>query len=596
MKLRKLNITYCNVRLFSLLVLIVVGLSNKLLFAKTYKVGEDQKFKTIQSTLSLSKSGDTVLVFEGIYHESVVIPRSGSKGEPIVILTNPGDKVILDGSIILTGWEKCKSLQHAQRNPNWENIYWINAPKGSNRLSLNLFQNDLRLFVAQMPEAINPFYDENTTEWIKSSTEKNSYTHSSIIDKENLTQAENDFWNGAYAKIVSGNNEVFIQKIVSYSASENQITFEPLNADTVELEPGKDVYAISNHLSLVDKPGEIYFDEVRRKIFIIPFDTTSVNKSITASTKQYAFKVKDKSNIIIDGFVIQKYFGVSIDLKNCSNIQIRNCEIRDGIIKEDGGIGPSIYAKKASYCIVDSCFIHHNKHVRGIIFSDGHHNIIINSRFTHTGGTAIDYYGESNSSLIGNYLYDCIGQHANGLTCYLGCKNILIQNNIVINSNIGLTFYDIDGLKVVNNIFHGVDKYPPAACWEQNNNTSTTNVFFYNNILIGSGKRHIGLFSLSTLPSLTMKNNIMDGNVFANENISHNLYTALAEGQDKSEVGAIYLLNGESQIFVNHEKYNYKLKKNSPAIDTGTDVNIDYDMEGKSRPTGKAIDIGPYEK
>jgi len=294
---------------------------------------------------------------------------------------------------------------------------------------------------------------------------------------------------------------------------------------------------------------------------------------------------------MIDGFIIQKYFGVSIKLEKCSNIQIKNCEIRDGIIKEDGGIGPSIYVIESQNCIVDSCFIHNNKHMRGIIFADGFNNLISNSKFTHTGGTAIDYYGESNSSLIGNYLYDCIGQHANGLTCYLGCKNILIKNNKVINCNVGLTFYDIDSLQIVNNIFHGGDKLWASACWD---GKSSSNVVFYNNILIGSGKRKEGFFSLGSLPNLVMKNNIMDGNVHIGKNISNNLYIALAKGQQiESEKGALFLENGESQIFINPDVYDYHLKTGSPAISNGIDVNINYDIENNIRSKEK-VDIGPY--
>jgi len=600
MKNEKFNNIYSFLNEINVIILFFVCtvFQNQIIFCKTLEVGEKNKFKTIQSAINVADSGDTVLVYEGVYHESIVISKSGTAEKPIVILVHSDDNVILDGSIVLSSWQKCSSASEVGGNPNWNQIYHTKAPKSSNRSNINLFQGESRLFVAQMPEAINPFYDENTKEWIKTSQEKNDFTHSSITDKENLNQKEDNFWNGAYVKIVSGNNEVFIQNITGYSTSENRIFFEPLNADTIEFEHGKDVYAISNHASLLDKPGEMYFDEIERKIFIIPHNSEKVNSSITGSVKEFAFYTEEQSHIIIDGFLIRKYYGKSIGLSNCSNIQIKNCEIKDGIIKEDGGVGPSINAKNCKNSSVVNCFIHHNKHVRGIIFSNGTHNLIENTRFTHTGGTAIDYYGESNSDLIGNYVYDCIGQHANGLTCYLGCKDILIKNNIVINSNIALTFYDIDSLTVVNNIFHGANKMPAVGCWD---GSTSVNVIFYNNIMLGShkGKReklkNQSFFSLGELPHLEMKNNIMDGSIHIGKNISHNLYTDLVIGQDTTEVGAVYFLNGEEKIFINPNEYDFRLRDGSPAIDSGINVDLSNDIENRRREIGK-FDIGPYER
>jgi len=203
-------------------------------FCRVLEVKPNSKiFFTIQSAINFAVAGDTVLVYAGIYNESLTFPNSGIINKPIVVLAIPGDKVILDGSVVLNGWQKCASTNDISGNNNWNKIYFTDAPDSSNRISINLFQNKQRLFIAQTPEAGNPFYDENTRELFNTPTDLNSYTHSSIIDKNILTQTEDDFWNTSYLKIVSGNNKVFIKKIIEYSASEHKIVFESLNADVI---------------------------------------------------------------------------------------------------------------------------------------------------------------------------------------------------------------------------------------------------------------------------------------------------------------------------------------------------------------------------
>ena len=46
---------------------------------------------------------------------------------------------------------------------------------------------------------------------------------------------------------------------------------------------------------------------------------------------------------------------------------------------------------------------------------------------------------------------------------------------------------------------------------------------------------------------------------------------------------------------INPLKIDFHIKKNSPAIDSGTDVGLKEDFKGNKRPAGKAYDMGAYE-
>ena len=557
------------------------------------EVKKGSRYPTIQSGVNAASPGDVVMVREGIYPESVTISTSGKKEAPFTIKAYPGEKVLMDGSEPLTGWTKCSTAEEVSGNPEWKNIWVTTAPEFANRININLIQGDSILTVAQMPEAIDPFYDENTREWFLTSTDSGAYTRGSITDKINLKGMEDDFLKNAFVKIVSGNNEVYVRKITGYAAALNRITFEPL-PDGIRMRPGHNRYAISNHPRLIDKPGKYFFDESSRKVYIWPYDASSVNTSITASVRKDAFVFKEINFLTIEGFSIRRYYGTNINGNSSNNIIIKNCNFYEGIIEKDGGAGPTINLYRCNSSVVDGCSLRNNKHNRGIIFNDGSDNTIINCTIRRIGGTGVDFYYQKNSKILYNDLRDCNGQHANGLTCYLPSKNILIEGNIVINCNVGLTYYDVDSMMVVNNIIHGGDKSQATACW---NGGRTKNIFFYHNTLIGSGPVHDAIYSQAgNIKNLVVKNNILDGMATKAEAIvSNNLYIAFSGKQHPAGPSDIVALNKENEIFMDYSLRNFLPKPGALSLDAGIDLQVNKDLTRKKRPYGKNPDIGPYE-
>ncbi|RMG65695.1 MAG: hypothetical protein D6715_08115 [Calditrichaeota bacterium] len=54
-------------------------------------------FNRISSALMVAQPGDTLVLREGRYQESIDFPRSGEPGRPIVLMAQPGETVVLDG-------------------------------------------------------------------------------------------------------------------------------------------------------------------------------------------------------------------------------------------------------------------------------------------------------------------------------------------------------------------------------------------------------------------------------------------------------------------------------------------------------------------
>lgn len=76
--------------------------------AKIINVPKD--YPTIQQALDNAYAGDTIKVEPGFYRGNLQFPRSGNPSNPIVLEGQTGAKkksaVILDGSVIIKGWEK----------------------------------------------------------------------------------------------------------------------------------------------------------------------------------------------------------------------------------------------------------------------------------------------------------------------------------------------------------------------------------------------------------------------------------------------------------------------------------------------------------
>jgi hypothetical protein len=89
----------------------------------------------------------------------------------------------------------------------------------------------------------------------------------------------------------------------------------------------------------------------------------------------------------------------------------------------------------------------------------------------------------------------------------------------------------------------------------------------------------------------------MDGSAVAYYGYTseYNIYTSLMWMQTSGNLETGESEAAASSLWVDPTNFDYHLKSTSPAIDAGTDVNLDYDLEGTSVPQGDDPDIGAYE-
>ena len=100
------------------------------LSAETYEVAQhnaqasddgtgsaEHPWKTIAKAAASAKPGDTILIRDGTYRESVVIKTSGTSQAPIRLEAAPGSHVVLTGADRLTGWQKVADGSPVYRVP-----------------------------------------------------------------------------------------------------------------------------------------------------------------------------------------------------------------------------------------------------------------------------------------------------------------------------------------------------------------------------------------------------------------------------------------------------------------------------------------------
>lgn len=194
-----------------------------------------------------------------------------------------------------------------------------------------------------------------------------------------------------------------------------------------------------------------------------------------------------------------------------------------------------------------------------------------------------DEQGEVGSDIIFEQNRIILGQKAAGFQIEGGAHNLIIRNNIV-NAFAGILTYQNgqspysspSDIFVLNNAFIGGLTYSLAENPFGLLIGDTTNAVIQNNLILEQHGQAIEIYS-STAD--------VDFNLFYNSDGSTPLGT-----QNINDIWNV------DPLFIDPETGNFQLRAESPAIDTGTPLQmVTHDFKGILRPQGGRFDIGPYE-
>jgi len=420
-----------------------------------------------------------------------------------------------------------------------------------------------------------------------------------------FTQDDPRYYDGALLALYGSPNRVYYKRITGYDPSTHTIRFETLRYNEKPYSKGG-AFAIVNNPRAIDMPGEYALvpgpeADGPDTLLVWPPDGTPEN----LTRGQYGNGIDCQASFVtVQGFWVRKQGwggarGIRARVVGGGDVTIRDCKVTN---LRGNGIG--IYAGRMDYVLVDRCEVSNNAgHVKGILLRDGSHLVTRRCILHRNSSTALDYYTVTNGVVQNCLVTENRGMHANGLTFYVGCRNVLIEGNVVRGGNVGLTLQDGQNMIIRNNIIEGgLDGEPAIGLWAgkpYDNIVITNNVFRYH----GSGGTDstVGIYGGSRgSTGYAIVNNILDGisgNVLLKADLHHNLFTRYGPTMTEKRLGDNRLVADLDTLFVDAANHDYRPAPGSPAIDAGvvlTTLNA-YDIEGTPRPQGKAVDIGPYE-
>jgi len=581
--------------------------------------------------------GDMAVFRPGVrYRGSITLQSSGTADEPIVLKGDCSDwgggRAVLDGSEQLAGWQACASAEACGGNPNWANIYHASIPAEYPvaPFTANLHENDEFLWVAQEPDQPDPFFWDEIDSFY--ALGENVMTATSLVDAVVFSQADAGYWDGSSVALWINPNIVVVREILSFDPASHRITYADVGGGGVytDRETG---YSIINSIHALDRSGEYCIDpeanpDGSHTAYLWPRSAGSLAAGISVSVRRVGIDIADESNIIIEGFRVQKYSGdgltdgvgignTSLAYRDRSRITIRSNEIthnRHGTTTGYGGV----YLSNCSECLVENNDIVENVRHSGIFLGGGSCSVVRGNTVRRAGSTSIRFYGVTLSQIVENSVIESNGSHANGITLYLSCNTILVARNRVIDSNSPITFQDSGNLFFVRNLVDAAGRSSNVNEWgPAHTEGSFGAIAFLNNTLVRNSRDaalNIGGFRGN--PSLSF-NNIIDGGG-GSEDIrrDYNIYTGLGWSQDPYY--GWYLADHESVVtaldalFVDPdnadpELCDFGLAEGSPAVNTGRDItpflprasfpSFDFwiDINGAA-VSPDTSDIGAYER
>jgi len=417
---------------------------------------EDRPWKTINKAATSTSvvGGDTVIVKAGIYRESVSVSRSGSAGSPITFKAKPGDRVVIDGGKLVTGFQALPQNQ-ARGNPHYANIYYVDL----NWQPTILYEDVTRL----LEQAREPHISPSSGFWLVGAGSDARH----LVDTVHLTQSDPNYWVGA--KVFFHNYSNFTEDIVNitaYDPAAHKLTVDAdigLVADTGP-EAGKDYYYIYNKLELLDQAGD-WAAESRGggvyRLYVWPSDSGAAAGHVYEAPNNAGTLVTwgNQKYLTFDGFELRYTVNLGHAMGDYtsgapSDITVQNCVFF-------GNDYFSIYFYGLTRGTVRHCVFTGNGY--GVMIGGGCNDILVegNEIYKNQVDGVVAGHGNNNVRIRRNYIHHQSNKnHPDGIQLYGESDTVLdtdiwIEDNVLVCCGQSLMTAQTDGLHVNNNIFVG---------------------------------------------------------------------------------------------------------------------------------------------
>ncbi len=282
-----------------------------------------QPLKTLSKAVAML-AGDTIYLLEGNYSEEVVLSDfSGIEGAEKVITAYPGEEVIFDGTTAIESpWEVHEGniFKTTLDHDIWQ--LFVNGEM----MNLCRWPNVEGFIEDQQPVQVDPLpgslWDQAGT-WGHSST---SSSNGIMIDDgaRNLAGSGLDMTD-AIAILNVGSFKTSAAPVTYHQAGAGEFTWDPSFTDPYLTwqKPDHAYYFLEGKLNLLDRPGEWYFDQSTKMLYMFTKDGAHPDSlEIRGRVQSYA--------IILDGchhLTLRDidFTATTVSGVDCSHLTIENC-------------------------------------------------------------------------------------------------------------------------------------------------------------------------------------------------------------------------------------------------------------------------------
>ncbi|MCV6637695.1 right-handed parallel beta-helix repeat-containing protein [Candidatus Albibeggiatoa sp. nov. NOAA] len=236
-----------------------------------------------------------------------------------------GAAPILKGSVVITGWKKTTHPSLDSSKVYEADVTPFITPKsdGTYNPIQYLFSNDEMMTIARYPNVDSPL-DKNWLTVDKGTTKlgKDSMSSQALIDYKK----PNNYWNGAIIRLRNYSWSYRIMPVTAFNSATGKLmaTTSPYNIGGYQLPEWG--FFIDDKLEEIDHPGEWYYDQNTRKIYLYPKNNANPNNlliegmfygsGITLSNKQ--------NGATIQNLNFQHYTDVAIAMSQTNNVTVQH--------------------------------------------------------------------------------------------------------------------------------------------------------------------------------------------------------------------------------------------------------------------------------
>jgi hypothetical protein len=363
-------------------------------------------YLTIQKAANMAQADDTVWIRAGTYRESVTLSRDGTTGNPIVFSAYPGEEVVISGCDLITGWTELG-------NGIWEAPLQSSMPDYRNQF----FINGKAMTKARWPNSSDddPLTPEGgVCDQPKCSMTKikvrggfpNTWTSSSLNGAS--------IWVMAKSKWCAWNSRVNGYDPVTGTVSVDEVTHswfvDYMNPGNPSLyNYGESSFILSGSKALLDTTGEWWYDNLNKKVQIIPFEGLTPDLpgvEIEAKKRDYGFVLNNRSFVEIKDI---HFRGTAISMNESKNCILSGLYFYEFDYRE--GLTPLFYRSS------------------GILIS-GQDNIVRECEFTRCSDAGVTLYGRNNA-IVNCYLHEVDYAGYDGGPINLQGQGHLVSHNTV---------------------------------------------------------------------------------------------------------------------------------------------------------------------